>query len=407
MRRKGHLYPEITSFETLLVAAKKAQRSKRFRHTVLAFHNNLEAEIFQLQQELRTRTYQPGTPTTFHIYEPKPRLISAAPYRDRVVHHALFKVINPIFEPTFDAHSFANRVGYGTHASLRKFTQLCRSHDYILHCDIRRYFANIDHEILKTKLHNKIKCPDTLWLIDTLIDSSNPQESDHTYFPGDDLFTPYGRRKGLPIGNLTSQFFANLYLSNFDRFIHRTLHITHYLRYMDDFALFSNDPKQLDRARLEIETYLETHRLQIHPIKSQRFKTCIGANFVGFRIFPRTIRIRTDSLRRSRRRFNRLRNQVSPDIQHILRSIQSWNAHLAHGNTWKLRQKILANFPSEWLTEVGGRQTQNVAAPGSTIRGTVGPLIVTTTPPTTSTGTLDFVLFRPSHPPSTLQPIGV
>jgi hypothetical protein len=136
MRRKGNLYPQITSFENLIIAAKKAQRSKRFRHTVLDFHNNLEAEIFQLQHELRTRTYQPGTPTTFHIYEPKPRLISAAPYRDRVIHHALFKVINPIFEPTFDAYSFANRVGYGTHAALRKFTKLCRSHKYILHCDI-------------------------------------------------------------------------------------------------------------------------------------------------------------------------------------------------------------------------------------------------------------------------------
>jgi retron-type reverse transcriptase len=353
MRRKGNLYSEITSFESLLNASKKARRSKRYRHTVLAFHNNLEAEIFQLQQELQTRTYRPGTPTTFYIYEPKPRLISAAPYRDRVVHHALFKVINPIFEPTFDAYSFANRVGYGTHAALRHFTKLCRSHDYILHCDIRRYFANIDHEILKTKLHRKIRCPDTLWLIDTLIDASNPQESDHTYFPGDDLFTPFDRRKGLPIGNLTSQFFANLYLSDFDRFIHRTLHITAYLRYMDDFALFSNDPSQLDRSRRKIETYLETHRLQIHPIKSQRFKTTIGANFVGFRVFPRTIRIRADSLRRSHRRFDRLCNQTSPDIEHILRSLQSWNNHLTQGTTWKLRQKILTDFPAEWFTKTG------------------------------------------------------
>ncbi len=354
MRPKGYLYPEITSFENLIIAAKKAQRSKRFRHTVLSFHNNLESEIFQLQHELQTQTYQPGLPTTFHIYEPKPRLISAAPYRDRVVHHALFKVINPIFEPTFDAFSFANRVGYGTHAALRKFTKLCRSYDYILQCDIRRYFANIDHEILKTKLHAKIRCPETLWLIDTLIDASNPQESDYTYFPGDDLFTPYDRRKGLPIGNLTSQFFANLYLSDFDRFIHRTLHITPYLRYMDDFALFSNDAKVLDRARLEIETHLETLRLNIHPIKSQRFKTQKGANFVGFRVFPRTIRIRTDSLRRSRRRFDRFRHQADPNLQHILRSIQSWNAHLTHGNTWKLSQKILATFPSEWSTERTG-----------------------------------------------------
>ena len=286
MKRYGSLWPQIVDFENLLLASRQAQRAKRYRPNVLAFNYNLDRELLQLQQELKAQTYQPGGYRTFSIYDPKPRMISAAPYRDRVVHHALCNVIVPPLERTLIADTYANRTGYGTHRALRRFIQFARSSRYVLQCDIRKYFPSLDHEILKGMIRRKIKCPQTLWLIERIIDGSNPQGQDLEYFPGDDLLTPLERRRGLPIGNLTSQFFANLYLNGFDHFVREQLRVGQYLRYVDDFALFSDDRAFLADARQQVEAYLSHLRLKIHPIKSQLFATRHGANFVGFRIFP-------------------------------------------------------------------------------------------------------------------------
>ena len=165
MKRYGNLWSQITAWENLLQAARQAQKGKRFRDNVLAFNYNLERELLQLQAELQQKTYRPGTYKTFEIYEPKPRLISAAPYRDRVVHHALCNIIMPLIERSFISDTYANRSGYGTHRALRRFTQFARSSRYILQCDIRKYFPSIDHEIFKHIIRHKIKCPQTLWLI--------------------------------------------------------------------------------------------------------------------------------------------------------------------------------------------------------------------------------------------------
>ena len=348
MKRYGNLWHPIIDFENLLRASRQAQKGKRFRDNVLAFNYHLEVSLHQLQTELTAQTYHPGPYRTFQVMEPKRRMISAAPYRDRVVHHALCNIIVPIFERTFIGDSYANRVGYGTHRALRRFTQFARSHRYVLQCDIRKYFPSIDHAILKAAIRRKIKCPDTLWLIDTIIDASNPQEPVLEHFPGDDLITPLNRRRGLPIGNLTSQFFANIYLNGFDHFVKEQLKAQSYLRYVDDFALFSDDRTFLQSARIAIEDYLATLRLRIHPIKSQCFETRHGANFLGFRILPDQIRVRAENLRRARRR---LHHQLTAyrhgnlDKAIILNSLESWFAHLEHGTTWHLRQRIGAGLP--------------------------------------------------------------
>jgi retron-type reverse transcriptase len=337
----------VVWWQCLLASAKKAQLGKRFRENVLAFNYNLEGELFKLQTELASKTYRPGPYKTFEIKEPKTRLISAAPYRDRVIHHALCHIIMPILERTFIIDSYANREGFGTHRALRRFTQLARSHRYVLQCDIQKYFPSIDHAILKSKLRRKIKCRDTLWLIDTIIDNSNPQEPVLFYFPGDELWTPQQRRRGIPIGNLTSQFFANVYLNDFDYFIKEQLRIPAYLRYVDDFALFSNNPVQLQDARIAIEEYLVSLRLKIHPVKSQLFETKHGANFLGFRIFPDHIRVRTENLRRARRRLRQLQidfAQGKISVRDVTQSIKSWVAHLEHGDTWQLREKVFASL---------------------------------------------------------------
>ncbi|WP_409333528.1 RNA-directed DNA polymerase [Cuspidothrix issatschenkoi] len=217
---------------------------------------------------------------------------------------------------------------------------------------IKKYFPSIDHIILKELIRRKIKCSDTLWLIDTIINNSNEQETVIDYFPGDDLLTPVTRRKGLPIGNLTSQFFANIYLNSLDHFVKDKLKICKYVRYVDDFALFSDERELLADARLAIEEYLAKLRLKIHPIKSQLFATKIGASFLGFRIFADKIRVRNSNLHQARRRLKRLQTdylQGRIELEKVNQSLQSWFAHLEHGDTWQLRQQIFTSLT--WLRE--------------------------------------------------------
>ncbi len=351
MKRYGNLWPSIIDFENLLKAAHQAQQGKRYRPNVLAFNYNLDQELLQLQRELKKKTYKPGKYRTFHISDPKSRMISAAPYRDRVVHHALCNVIVPILERTFIFDSYANRAGYGSHRALKRFIHFARTSRYVLQCDVRKYFPSIDHGILKAITRRKIKCPDTLWLIDAIIDGSNPQGGDVEYFSGDDLLTPIQRRKGLPIGNLTSQFFANLYLNGFDHFVKEQLKASQYLRYVDDFALFSDDRSFLADARLAIEDYMATLRLTIHPIKSQLSATSHGANFVGFRVllsgdsFPKNvcIRVRNRNLRRARQRLRQLQYDYAAgalSLTDLIQRLRSWEAHLLHGDTQCLRRDI-------------------------------------------------------------------
>lgn len=347
MKRYGNLYPKIFEFENLFLATRQAQKGKRYRDNVLEFNYHLETELIRLQQELTNKTYQPGAYRTFHLTNPKSRLISAAPYRDRVVHHALCNIIAPIFEKSFIYDSYANRVGFGTHRALKKFTKFARNSRYVLQCDIKKYFPSIDHEILKQLIRRKIKCHDTLWLIDTIINNSNDQETVIDYFGGDDLLAPINRKRGLPIGNLTSQFFANIYLNGFDHFVKEKLKVSKYARYVDDFGLFSDDWNFLAESRIAIEEYLATLRLKIHPIKSQLFATKIGVTFVGFRILPNRIRVRNSNLHQGRRRIKKLQANYAQgkiDWHQVNQSMQSWFAHLEHGDTWRLKQQIFSNL---------------------------------------------------------------
>lgn len=343
MKRLGNLFEKIIEFENLLKASKQAQLGKRFRDSVLEFNDNLEGNLLKLQKELKNQTYQPGEYHSFRIYDPKPRLISAAPYRDRVVHHALCNIIIPTIEKRFIDDSYANRKGYGTHRALKRFIGFARSSRYVLQCDLKKYFPSIDHQILKQQIRRYLKCQETLWLIEAIIDNSNEQEPVTEVFPGDILVIPLERRKGLPIGNLTSQFFCNVYLNKFDHFVKEELKVNKYLRYVDDFALFSDDWNFLASARQEIEDYLTTLRLKLHPVKSQLFETKQGANFLGFRVLPNQVRVRNDNLRRSRHRLRQLQydyryGQIS--LKDLKQRIRSWEAHLKHGDTYQLRRKI-------------------------------------------------------------------
>ena len=190
MKRVGGLWENLVSFENLHEAARRAALGKKKRPDVAAFLMEQEIELVRVRRELESGAYQPGTYREFRVEDPKPRLISAAPFRDRVVHHALTQVLEPVFERRFSKDSFACRKRFGTHRALARAKEAANWFPYVLKCDIRKYFPSIDHSVLKEILARAVKCQRTLGLAALIIEGSNPQEDVIQYFPGDDLFTP-------------------------------------------------------------------------------------------------------------------------------------------------------------------------------------------------------------------------
>ncbi len=245
-----NLYPEITSFQNLLTAARKAQKGKRYREGTLGFNMDLERNLLRLSKELKDKTYRHGPYRDFIVRDSKKRLISAAPYRDRVVHHAVINVIEPLFDKGFIHDTYACRKGKGTHKALMRFRQFLQGHKYVLKCDIRKYFQSIDHDMLLEKLSRKIVDRDTMWLLSEIIGSRSFNDvPPFMYYPGDGLFTQQERKRGIPVGNLTSQFFANLYLDGFDHRVKEKLRAGPYVRYVDDFCMFGDDKPFLKEIR--------------------------------------------------------------------------------------------------------------------------------------------------------------
>jgi retron-type reverse transcriptase len=347
MKRVGNLWPALTSFSNLLGAAQAAAAGKRRRPDVAAFLLELEPNLAALRRDLLSGSYEPGGYRTFEIREPKPRRISAASFRDRVVHHALTRVLEPIFEKRFSPFSFACRKGLGTHAALRLAREACATYRYVLKCDVRKYFASIDHEILKGKLSRVVKCRDTLALAGRIIDGSNPQEDAMFYFPGDDLFTPVERRRGLPLGNQTSQFFANVYLDALDQLIVRRLRPGAYARYVDDFVLFGDSKEELREMRRQTGELLAADRLLLHDGKSRLYQCSEGVTFLGWRLFPCKARLARGNVARFSRRMRRLQEdwegwRISWDT--IRQSVQSWIGHASFGDTVVLRRRVFDRF---------------------------------------------------------------
>ena len=353
MKREKSLYYKITDFSNLLLASRKAQKGKRFKKNVLKFNHHLENELIGIRDSLISHTYRPGPYHVFKIYDPKERLISAAAYRDRVVHHALCNVIEPVFEKTFIFDSYANRTGKGTHRAINRFQEFAGKNRYVLKADIRKYFPSIDLEILKSLIRRKIACPDTLWLIYLIIDNSNQQEGVYDVFPGDDLFTPCERRKGIPIGNLTSQFFANIYLNPLDHFIKEELKCRYYVRYVDDFAVFDNDKKYLHQIKEETGAFLESLRLRLHENKTKVFRVETGIGFLGHMIFPDFRLLKKENLKRFRRRLKRQVRMYESgmlSLEKLRQSLQSWNAHASYSDTYRLRKEIFDNLALQGIS---------------------------------------------------------
>lgn len=347
MKTHNRLYPQICQFDNLLLAAKRATRGKSLYPNVLEFNYELETNLFQLQHELMTFSYQPGSYRTFYIYEPKKRLISAAPFRDRVVHHALCNIIEPLFERSFIDDSYANRLGKGTHRAIRRLQSFMRKNRYVLKLDIVKYFPSIDHELLKAEIRRVISDPETLWLIDLILDNSNPQETVIQHFPGDDLLAPLERRRGLPIGNLTSQFFANVYLNRFDHYVKEILRCRYYIRYVDDSVILSNYREQLWENLCAVKDYLGNFRLKVHDRKSQIRPVTSGVTFLGQVVYPYHRLLKDENVKKFTRKMKRfVKDYANGEISlpEIDASVQSWLGHARQANTYQLRRSILKKF---------------------------------------------------------------
>lgn len=394
--RADGLFERIATFEALCAAARRAVAGKRRKPVPAAFHANLETEVLRLERQLRDGTWRPGRYLEIEVTDPKRRLVSAAPFRDRVVHHAVHAVVAPLFERGFIHHSYANRVGKGTHRAVAHYERLRNRYRYVLRGDIFRYFPAIDHAILKADVRRRIACRRTLAVIDRIIDGSNAQEPVHLYYPGDDLFTPYERRRGLPIGNLTSQLFANVYLDRFDHFATEVLRAP-YLRYVDDFALFADGPRQLEAWRARAAAYLGRRRLSLHPAKTGVAPTAEPATFLGYVLAPGgRRRLPEPNVRRFRNRLRGLRDRWRAGTvsrAEVEQRVGAWVAHAAHADTWRLRRAI---FRDGWFAP-GGRHSRGpdwspvaaccAAVPGTTIRGTSARPTATGTIPITGTTT--------------------
>lgn len=341
------LFPQITSWDNLLKAYHKAARGKRGRYAAAAFEHKLADRLLALQEELQQGWYQPGEYRHFVIHEPKRRKISAAPFRDRVVHHAVCNLIEPLFETRFHPHSYANRAGKGTHRAVDQLQYFACQNRYVLRLDIVQHFPSIDHLLLKNELFRVVQGEQTQELIASILQSGEGVLANE-YSPvnfSDYLPGAAERSRGLPIGNLTSQFWSNCYLNPLDWFVTRTLGCRAYLRYVDDFALFANSKRLLWQWQAQITEFLAGWRLAVHEASAQPTKTVAGIPWLGFIVFPTHRRLKRRNVVKFRKRLARnigLFRQGQITFGELDASVQGWINHVRYGDSWGLRKQLFA-----------------------------------------------------------------
>jgi len=334
----GCTFSLIVSYENILNSAYQCRKGKANSPATLNFFNNLEENVINLYNELNWGTYELSNYHHFYVFEPKRRLISAPNFRDRVVHRAIFNVIEPLFDKTFIHHSYACRNNKGAHkgadVAQRQIQQIERKHGvaYALKADISKYFSSVDHEILKRLLSNKIKCEMTLTLLHYIIDAS-PSDS-----PG----------VGMSLGNLTSQIFANVYLHELDWYVKHTLKVKNYTRYMDDFVIIHQNKNYLHAQRIAIQNFLQHHlklktnsKTQVFPIAKKGGR---ALDFLGYRIYSTHRLLRKSSVKSIKGKLKKFHWQYANyqiNLPKINQSIQSWLGHASHASSYNLRKKLL------------------------------------------------------------------
>ncbi|MBI4895842.1 MAG: group II intron reverse transcriptase domain-containing protein [Candidatus Aenigmarchaeota archaeon] len=331
-----NLYNEICSFENLYKAFRKAAKGKFSRQDVQKFLFNYEKELLQLKHELEYFEYNPHPLKKFIIQDPKTRTIHASDFRDRVVHHALVNILQLISEPMFIYDSFANQIGKGTHKALKRFDKFKRKvsnngaiirdarysnqvSGYVLKADIKHYFQTVDHEVLLNILSRKIKDENVIRLVKKILDNHVNKE----------------KGKGMPLGNLTSQFFANVYLNELDQFVKHTVKAKYYIRYVDDFVLLDSSKQVLEEQMKQIDSFLQDKlKLELHPDKSGIFPIYHGTSFLGFRIFYYHKLLKKSNIKHFGRRLETLKQSVNSgtiDKENFEKSVNGWMAYAEWG----------------------------------------------------------------------------
>ncbi len=351
---QNKLFNQITTYENLYLAYEKARKRKTLKKYVIDFEKNLKQNILDLQSELISNTYKPKPLETFILRDPKTRKISKSDFRDRVIHHALCNVIEPMFDKKFIYDNYANKIKKGTLKAVERFDNFKKKisknysrNSYILKTDVKHYFETIDHEILISLIKRTIKDSKVMWLIETIL-------ANHSEGGGATA------KIGMPLGNLTSQFFANVYLNELDQFVKHEINIEYYIRYVDDFVILHDSKNILEQYQIKINEFIKAKlNLELHPDKTKIIKLSTGVNFLGFRIFPEFRLIRKKNLKKFDRRFNKLKKQYEEgavDREKVIEIFEGWIAYISHADTYKYRRHITKRFnqyfPIESNTEI-------------------------------------------------------
>ena len=318
-------YNDIISVENLLCAWKEFQTGKKYKSDVMEFSHNLMKNIFEIHEELKNKTYAHGPYQYFRITDPKPRDIHKATVKDRLIHHAIYRILYLEFDKKFIYDSYSCRDNKGTHKALNRFRYFTRivSHNYtkqcfVLKCDIRKFFASINHNILFGILRKNIGDPDVIILIEKIVKSFNVNNKP---------------KNGLPLGNLTSQLLVNIYMNEFDHFVKRELKQKYYIRYADDFAFFDSNKQELTLILTEIRKFLlENLKLEIHPDKIYVQSIYSGIDYLGWIHFPHCRILRTQTKKRV------IRNCHEKNVEN--ETIQSYLGLLKHGNCHEIIRSI-------------------------------------------------------------------
>lgn len=339
MRVFTNLFAKLVDIENLFFAWEGFKKDKKKKEDVLQFEKNMETDIFALNRELISSTYKHSGYTGFYISDPKRRHIHKAIVRDRVLHHAVMNILYPLYDKTFIHNSFSCRVGKGTHkgvqalrSMLLKVSKNNTRNAFVLKCDIRKFFDSVDHDILLTILNERIKDVKLMSLLTEIIGSFSGSQSN--------LF----ERKGLPIGNLTSQLFANIYMDKFDQHMKHVLKVTHYARYTDDFVVVSDDKKYLLSLLTQISLFLNTElKISIHPNKIEIRKYSQGVDFLGYVVLPHYTKVRKRTVKRVRRKLGekmKLYKSDKIDKSRLDATLMSYLGVLSHANTYRFSEEI-------------------------------------------------------------------
>ena len=352
MKRYNHIFEQITDMHTLEYAYQKALKGKRNRRDAIEFMMNPRKHLLEIQTELLNDTYKMSPYHKFYISDPKRRLIMSLPFKDRVMQWSIFAVINPIFERRFIPTSYACRVGGGTHAAidkLQEYIQICGKEGYVLKMDISKYFYRVNHQRLYDIMADVIKDKRTLKILKELIFCKEPLGIDL-----DDIFLT-GKREmglGLPIGNLTSQMFANIYLNELDQYAKHNLHIKHYVRYMDDICIVHKDKNFLHHVKDKLIAFAREKLMLEFNKKTAIRKTKNGVDFCGYVAYHDHMKLRKKSALRMKRQMKSHTTKLLKGVETVLRYVQTVNSFigsLSHCDTYTLTNVILSKVPSEVL----------------------------------------------------------